>query len=148
MEMLCDLSSVIYPKWFILCDFHFQTLKKYFHNSNSRVSWRCMSRRTTHQEELRSFSKVQNLRHVLRRWWACVPFLWWIGGRTDWVRLRWLLPRRLEIFTFFLFFILLVLLLIVALLFLQGDMSYSTTPTDELQSFCGMYWLGSDHTFL
>ena len=57
-------------------------------------------------------------------------------------------PRRLEIFTFFLFFLFLVLLLIVALLFLQGDMSYSTTPTDELQSFCGMYWLGLDHTFL
>ena len=35
MEMLCDLSSVIYPKQFILCDFHFQTLKKYFRNSNS-----------------------------------------------------------------------------------------------------------------
>ena len=80
MEMLCDLSSVIYPKRFILCDFHFQTLKKYFHNSNSRVSWRCTSRRATHQEELRSFSKVQNLWHVLWRWWARVPFC---GGLVD-----------------------------------------------------------------
>ena len=34
------------------------------------------------KEELRSFSKVQNLRHVLRRRRTRVPFLRWIGGRT------------------------------------------------------------------
>ena len=32
--------------------------------------------------------------------------------------------------------------------FLAGWHVLSTTPTDELQSFCGMYWLGLVHTFL
>ena len=40
-------------------------------------------REARHQEELQSFLKVQNLRHVLQRRRARVPFLRSIGGRTD-----------------------------------------------------------------
>ena len=99
----------------------------------------------THQEELRRFSKVQNLRHVLRKRRSRVPF-----SVVDWWTHR-LSPTQATLTPTvgdFLFHI---------LPFLSSSCSSShccfacscrVTPTDELQSFRGTYSLGLFHTFL